>query len=249
MGLRAEADRAPRERKVGAPEAGEAALDVPHEDRAFERLSREPDAERGADAEDSERGADAVERNVQDGREHEGEIRDAEAVVGLDEQAQDDLQDDHRQERERDPAQRGVRISADGREHGDQAGEEGDRRPAEEQREDQGIRRQRPAQARVGGGEVHVRLLDAERRETRREPGDRRQERDLPTAFRAEGACDHEHVAERQEGGGELRCIRLSRRAREGPRSGRRGVGRSIPHYHRRVIAVAPFPSTPGPPA
>jgi replicative DNA helicase len=38
----------------------------------------------------------------------------------------------------------------------------------------------------------------------------------------------------------ELRGVRLSRRARARPRSGRRSVGRPISHYHRRVIAVAP---------
>ena len=40
----------------------------------------------------------------------------AEPVVGLHEQAQHDLEDDHRQERERDPEQGRVRIAADGRE-------------------------------------------------------------------------------------------------------------------------------------
>ena len=129
----------------------------------------------------------------------------------------------------------------------DQAREDGDGAGAEEQGEHDGVGGERAPRARIGGGEVPVRLLHAERRQVRRQERHRGEEGHVTAALGAERPGDDQDAQEREDGGRELGAVRERRGAREARRPGRGDVRGRIPHYHRRVVVpttgsiAAPF--------
>jgi hypothetical protein len=121
VGPGSEGERPPSEGGIGSSEARKPALHVPGEDDGLERLAGEPPPDGGPDAEDPEGVEEPVADDVQRRGEQIGGVRDDEAVVGLDEEAEEDLEQDRGDEGERHPAESRVRLAGDGGDEGDEA--------------------------------------------------------------------------------------------------------------------------------